>query len=250
MRPFILLSTQRSGSQYFESLLNSHPDIRCYGELFSAGPEHKERIARGISAMQIDVKELDALNEAPKAALRNVIWRNPQPSRAVGFRLFYLHLIDFPRPALLDEAFSEFNELQVLHLKRSNLLEQLVSYEIAKQTNVWQRRESHVSDKEKSPPSITLDPERCLAHFETVDSTRRKSLERLSKFPQMNISYEELAADGPTTVGRAVEFLGLSPVPLCSPLIKQAHQPIHEVVTNFAALKQYFSTTRWSSFFS
>lgn len=33
--PFILLSMQRSGSGWFETLLNSHPHVRSHGELFS-----------------------------------------------------------------------------------------------------------------------------------------------------------------------------------------------------------------------
>jgi LPS sulfotransferase NodH len=34
MKKFIILTTQRSGSTWLTDLLNNHPHVRCYSELF------------------------------------------------------------------------------------------------------------------------------------------------------------------------------------------------------------------------
>jgi hypothetical protein len=38
---FVILSMQRSGSGWFETLLNNHPNISSHGEIFKVKPRHQ-----------------------------------------------------------------------------------------------------------------------------------------------------------------------------------------------------------------
>src|SRR5688572_14677903 len=94
--PFVLLSTQRSGSTWVVDMLNSHPAIAAYSELFLEGGrgtpswgggkdivfwhtyiESKRAQADGDQTTDLLYEYLDDLYR-PRAALR-----------AIGFKLMY-----------------------------------------------------------------------------------------------------------------------------------------------------------------
>jgi hypothetical protein len=62
---FVVLSMQRSGSGWFETLLNNHPNISSYGEVFSNAPERRKNFPT-IAGFMDKVYNLDWQNSAAK----------------------------------------------------------------------------------------------------------------------------------------------------------------------------------------
>ena len=61
---FVILSMQRSGSGWFETLLNNHPNISSHGEIFTGREKHKNLST--ILTKLDDVYNLDYRSSAIK----------------------------------------------------------------------------------------------------------------------------------------------------------------------------------------
>lgn len=61
---FAILSMQRSGSGWFETLLNNHPNISSHGEIFAV-PSRRENFSTIVETLDT-IYNLDWLNSASK----------------------------------------------------------------------------------------------------------------------------------------------------------------------------------------
>src|SRR5262249_5361444 len=155
----IILSMPRSGSNYLAYLLNSHPRVVCFGEIYDKrtvqGKPANEWIQRYryVRAFR---------NRFPLFFLKTFVF-HPYPKRfsTVGFRFFYRQAQD--TSSVLQYLLS-LKSLKVIHLVRRNLLANLTSFRIAMKTNVWSSLDKQISPEQ--PPQITLSFEECLKHFE------------------------------------------------------------------------------------
>src|SRR4051812_32577202 len=139
-RRFTILAPARSGSELLVSLLNSHPDIRCDGELCKYAREHPARFVDG---------------HAVKARLRGV--------PAYGWKLGVTSLL-----YAQDRYGGAENWLQrevergrhIVFLWRRNLVNQAVSFLTAQKSGVF-----HVwaADGSHKPESYSVEADRILA---------------------------------------------------------------------------------------
>jgi LPS sulfotransferase NodH len=268
IRRFMILGSARTGSNFLLSLLSSHPSIKTYGELFSL-----VRLPR------------DYLTEAlkdPVAYLRRKIYKPHAPGiSAVGFKMFYDHLtkdyFDKPvsmadiSPRLLDElarssAFIESNydwdslarrfrdtwdfliedmSLAVIHLKRRNALDTLISLKRAFATNEWW------SLKSESRPRFTmhLDPEECGRYFQRMSNFQAAADTAFAAHPKIDVIYEDLAERQQDTLKGIFTLLDVTCLTLKTRMTKQNPAPAWETVTNYEELKNHFRDTQWSVLF-
>jgi LPS sulfotransferase NodH len=118
-KEFIVLSRSRTGSNMLISFLNSHPHIQAEGEIFA----------------KLGSKD-------PNDILSEVFAKQPLYVKARGFKIFYYHPLDEKdKSNELWNALINMNNLQVIHLKRRNLLRTLVSRKIAILQDVWAVRD-------------------------------------------------------------------------------------------------------------
>jgi len=127
---FCVLTTQRSGSTWLRDLLDSHPDIICFGELFYSKrarltdphiqPYHLQRAEIGGRRPRVVWNYLKRLETHPHA------------KRAVGFKLMYGQLAQFPEilPRLI------LGRYTIIHLVRENLLDVVLSEHRAARTGL------------------------------------------------------------------------------------------------------------------
>src|SRR5262245_13226857 len=183
----MILGSARTGSNLLISLLSSHPSIKTYGELFN------------LDSLPRD--DLTAAIDDPVAYLRRRVYKPHGPGiSAVGFKMFYYHLTKdyFDKPVHATDTsqqlqgrfdrFLAFVEskydrdtlarrfqdtwdfliedvpLAVIHLKRRNALDTLISLKRAFATDKWW------SLKSESRPSfaVHLDPEECSRYFQKM----------------------------------------------------------------------------------
>ena len=153
-RQFIILCTARTGSRLLGQALNSHPEIRCFDEIFNprlpyvayglwvhARPGRDGGSAKMYGKSGKDkyyerrVEDMALRAENPSRFLEERIYcEHPAETHAVGFKAAYEHISEFPGVV---EHLHDKAELHVIHLKRRNLLRLLTSRKIAETTGVW-----------------------------------------------------------------------------------------------------------------
>lgn len=195
---YVILSTQRSGSTWFRRLLDSHPDIRAWGELFLMQPwegwsdpelvpfSHHLRDRGGIRPFST-WSYLHRLRESPTSA------------RALGFKLMYGQWAAHPEllPSLVRHRF------RLIHLVRDNHLDMVISRERDERLGI-----THATDAVRAAP-LHLEPGRLKRRLDRIALSVRlgRGVSRMWPHPVHVVHYEELVADPPTVLGGVLDFL-------------------------------------------
>jgi len=147
---FIIITQPRSGSYFFQSLLNSADDVVCHGEIFK-----KDNVElNGWHGKRLGIGPKDfALRDAyPYSFVMHL--RNLNPYKNVGFKAFWPHLLT--RKPLVERIVNNKKWKKIFLIR--NPLETYASLLRAKQTKKWTQRnvEGHanVNDRVK----VFFDP--------------------------------------------------------------------------------------------
>jgi LPS sulfotransferase NodH len=264
----MILGSARTGSNLLLSLLSSHTSIKTYGELFSLVSLPRDYLTETL--------------EDPVAYLRRRVYKSHAPGiSAVGFKIFYDHLTKdyFDEPARMTDVspqlqdklalLSEFIEinygwdslarrfrdtwdfliedlsLAVIHLKRRNSLDTLVSLKRALATREWW------SLKSEARPRFTLhlDPEECSRYFQRMSDFQAAADTAFAAHPKIDLIYEDLADRQQDALKGVFTLLDVPRMPLTTRMAKQNPAPAWETVTNYEQLKNHFRHTQWSVLF-
>lgn len=228
---FIIVSGQRTGSTLLESLLASHDEIICQGELLNSGDEIRRNAAG---------PDVPLLGEDDDAVvhLQNTLYAQvPESVRAVGFRLHYDHARQGAWKEVRDAIVND-NDVRIIHLTRKNLLDRYLSYRLAIRDDRW-------IAMNEVPPSqdemIILDVKDCVEDFVRSEWFQDEADRIFSAHPKFDLTYEGLCADTDSEMGRVLQFLGVEFQQLHSPTKRQRKRTKRKVIQNFDELKIWFS---------
>ncbi len=237
----IILARSRVGSNLLNSLLNTHPAIVSYGEIF----RNDYSIGWDRGGMPSGSGMVRLMNNEPVGFLEKKVFRTfPPKTRAVGFKLFYYHAQDEKRKVLWDYLIAD-RDLQVIHLRRKNMLKTLVSLKRAWITDKWVR----VSLPEKKSVTVRLDAEECINFFEQNRQWEQEARENFSSHHFMEVVYEEMVRDKPAVARELHEFLGVPSVQITKPVFKkQNRHNLRDSIENYDEIAEALSGTEWSSF--
>lgn len=243
-RRFIILGEARSGSNFLRGLLNSHPDVVAFGEIFrfyhNIGWELREYEAYRQTPQLISLIQRD-----PVGFLESRVFQKFPPSiAAVGFKIFYYHAQEDSRK-IVWQHLKESRDIHVIHLKRKNSLRALLSRKKAHMTNKW----TNLTGPEKDDRSLELSRDECLEQFVWTRDMWRGYDDFFREHQKMDLFYEDLAADWESEALRVLGFLGASPRRLLPNTYKQASLPLSEAILNYGELKNHFEGTEWEVFF-
>jgi len=260
-RRFIILSGPRTGSNLLAELLNSHPDVRCFRELFNTEPTIDYGVAGydGRNAADIALRA----HAAPSFLAKRVFSSPDTGAKAIGFKFHYQHSLFHEG---ITEALAADGELRIVHLSRRNLLRQYVSHCTAERTDEWTRRKATSSSvirnawrrlrrtrkRPAAPSRLRLVPEETESYFwKQIVSADRFGNQVFAGHPRLELTYEDLDRDRVATMHPVWGFLGVSPYDEAnSSLTKQNPRPLREVIVNYDALKERFATGPFASFFA
>ena len=264
----MLLSAARTGSNLLMSLLSRHSAIKTYGELFNLD-----------SLPRADL--LEALDDPIGYLQRRVYKEQRAGVTAVGFKMFYDHLTqdyfdkmidvsDAPEDvrktfrelatfvdanydsAALHQRFSDAwkflvddTSLLVIHLRRSNALDTLISLKTAYLTRRWWT----LKCDEGAPPKVRLDPEECRRYFDKLDAQASRSDLAFRAHDRFDITYEDLVDRRDEVLRRLFAFLNVPYEPVSTHMKKQSRVPASARVENYGELKKSFERSKWSMFF-
>ncbi|MBW3020334.1 sulfotransferase [Candidatus Woesearchaeota archaeon] len=254
----IIVCNARTGSNHLINLLNSHPNIKTFGEIFNL--EKPRRVLKN-----------------PLKLLKETInKRYPSKFKVVSIKILYSQLTledfvldnnmkEFPffyrRYQLARELLSKTNknkvnkrmqkvlnyleknkEIKIIHLKRRNLLETYLSLKLAMIKDEWVYRENSNDLK------IKVDFEDCLKNFEKIKYYEKKYDDLFKNHKRIDIFYEDLIERQEITLKKIQRFLELPENNLKSKLKKQGKKP-SESILNYKLLKTKFNGTPWEEFF-
>jgi LPS sulfotransferase NodH len=207
--PFVILTFPRTGSAWLVDTLDSHPAVVAYDELFYGAGEAPAYARSDLPNFESYVEHI------PKAARRlrllhriaylRAVYRLRPGVRAAGFKLQYVQAR--VNPGIL--PFFARRRVRAIHLVRANLLDAVISYDVARKTGVF-----HPQRGDAVPDAvISLDPAGLRERLELMESdiVRARSWIERFRLPRIEVSYEELVGRRKDTLGRILRFLGVEP---------------------------------------
>ncbi len=165
----MILCLGRTGSTHLVSLLDSHPQIRCFGELFT------------YQEGTLDEAYITSSRSDPEDYLAHLT--APLTESAVGFKLPLSSLRAHPDVLELLQP----KDLRMVRLRRLNLLALLVSRRLLASTRVPQSTRGDYGDA-----TVVLDPKQCLAVLKRIEEHESYLDEIAAGKPVFRITYEEL----------------------------------------------------------
>jgi hypothetical protein len=205
---FVILCLGRTGSTHLVSLLDSHPKIRCFGELFP----HERGTLDEAYAPYWRSDPLDYVADLTA----------PVTEPTVGFKLPMGSIQAHPDALRLLEP----EGLRIVRLSRLNLLALFVSRRLLASTRVSQSTRGDYGDA-----TVVLDPKQCVSVFRRTEQHESYLDEIADGKPTYRITYEELATgQGLPEIQR---FLGVEPVPLRSDFGRVRKRPLAETIENW-----------------
>lgn len=241
---FIVLTRARSGSNFLISLLQSHPSIRAFEEIF---PRKETKIHWGYAQYPYSSEVLKMRKEEPVKFLDKVVFRKFSPSvSAVGFKLFYYQAQSAERQQIWQ--YLEGNkDIKVIHLKRENLLKVCLSHCLAETTNQWTLKDEKYR---QNSVAVQLDYDDCLKLFEETKKWEEEYDIFFNEHQKIEIIYENLVQNTREETKRIQQFLEVKPKKLYSLTLKQNRGALPEIISNYYELKEKFEDSPWSKFFT
>jgi hypothetical protein len=220
---FVILCLGRTGSTHLGSLLGSHPDIHCFGELFT---DRKGTLDEAFikSPIEDPVEYVGQLTA-------------PLTERAIGFKLPFNSIRTHPGAVRVLEG----DDLRIVRLRRLNLLALFASRRLLATTRVSRSTRGDYGDT-----TVTLDPNQCLAVFRRTEEHERYLDGLAEGKPVFDITYEDLAA------GRDLDdlqcFLEVEPVTLQSRFKRLRSRPLSETIENWPEVEKALRGSRYERF--
>lgn len=241
---FVVIGTQRSGTTYLRQCLDSHPQVRCRGELFarSYGKSEGYQAYRHGSVLRQLGHYLRRTAQV-EDFLRERFANREIGEQAVGFKLMRSHVrrVPYLYPMLL--PILRRDGYRVIHVVRRNLLRVLVSRRTALARGQFHARTAVPTIE------ITLPVERLSDELATLAEENRFWIEACAGMSRCEVEYEAFIADQRGESQRLLHFLGVDPeVDLSSPHRRVNRAPLGRIVKNYEEVREVLADTIYAEF--
>ncbi len=243
---FIIVCAARTGSTMLRLMLNSHPDMRCHGEVFTlsenkmygfVGIEKKD--VPPIYSMLLNIRNIE-----PVRFLKDFVFFAGNYS-AIGVKILYMALESERMKGLLSHILYD-THIKVVHVTRENRLKRYLSaYITDKVTRVYR-----VLSEDEKPhiPKIRIPLDECLTDMEKTEADEKRIRGLFPSHNVFEISYEDIASKTGDKVYELQRFLGVHPQTLSTPTVKLSSGNIADMVENYIELERRLQGTRYERF--
>jgi hypothetical protein len=229
---FVIVATQRTGTTFLRTCLDSHPQIECAGSIFSQVNRFKyfrsdrpnsiyrrfrthslqRRLAHWVNRKKLIHECLDAFFAEPTGAI------------AKGFKTCYTHLKRYPEVI----RWLEGQQFRVIHLVRNNLLKRYLSGE-TKRVRGFAHSTSPVR-----PVSVHVRLDKLKKDLGRKPGQVRMYRELFMDQPYLEVSYESLIGDREVETRRLLRFLDVDEtIPLVTDQVKLNPDSIEQIIENY-----------------
>jgi LPS sulfotransferase NodH len=234
---FVIVGAARTGSTLLVRTLNSLDNICCHGELLA--PEAVRGYDDGFDLLAASKSERDerskrlllARTRDPRGFILEALHSD---NTATGFKALYSSFND-PRWPEVKATLLALPGLRFIHLIRRNNLRRYISEQILQSGGP---NHSGAGGNSEKRLQVHIDIAAFLQNAAEMDAQTRHMQGLLADKAVLDIYYEELAADTPTSVSRVCQFLGMDTLPSAiePALQKVGATDLRESVSNFQDL--------------
>ena len=228
--------------------LADHPEILFFGEVFHVYPFRRVAEAARATLGAGVVRRLPlglpvCRDEDDGSRYLGRLFDQGTGFRATGFKLFYHHARSGAVASAWDYL-AATPRLKIVHLRRSNWLESLVSLERARMTGTW-----HATAPQQVR-AFCLSPQCCRRYFEDLERSAALVQPLLDTHAVLELEYRQVVAEFQPLLARICAFLDVEPAaPLTARLVKIAQVEPSRELTNYHELRACFRDTPYSRFF-
>jgi LPS sulfotransferase NodH len=233
-RKFLVIGMPRSGTTLVCQLLNSHPEIFSYNEVFSRPGFLIPRFFHLSPRTQQRLLRLRSLD--PGLLFRRFVnGPHSESIKAVGFKAMWGHIEEH---AFLKNLILQDPQLHLIYIKRENLVSCVLSQLLAQSTKVWNSGSDPWSlDNQFSVP---------LEDFSRLVRTRGDAHEKCGEQMEvlrtthqvLELDYDFLCREPSINVRAMTDFLQVPRHPLATLHRKRNARPLSEWIQNYAELRQ------------
>lgn len=218
---FLIFGAGRSGSSLLVDLLDSHPGIRCEGEIM-----HHRVLLPGL---YINCRAATARQDAYGFKLLSYQLRHVQNMRHPRRFLQRLHESGW----------------KIIYLLRRNILRRALS-------NLYARHRRKFHERGKQGPvaavRMQVDLSELLGWMEGMERLNQFEERVLRELPRLNVIYEDDLQNGhhhQATVDTIFEYLGLPSAAVNSDLFRATPRHLSDFVTNHEEVERFVGNTRY-----
>ena len=232
MIKFIVLSTQRSGSLFVCTCLDSYPNVRCHNDLFMP-KAYKNTAYRAYRQAPIQ-RRIEHLIRPQASVDRYLAGIFDDNIDALGFKLMYGQARRFPQVS----HWCRKQNVGVIHLIRRNSLKIHVSRQIAKKRGIY------FSTVDPKPMSVSLDTRSLVGSLRRIEHEISHYGAMFDVGDYMEIFYEDFVADPEKQSERLLSFLDVAAdINLSSNLVKTSSDSLADVVDNYGEIQRVLGGT-------
>lgn len=222
---FCVITTQRSGSTWMTYLLDNHPQINSYAEVFAGNPYGKNQWTDQRIMPCYLFRAQHNFNQRPFIIFQyfDYLEKTANDCQAIGFKLMYDQI--GWTPEILIKLIT--GRYKIIHLIRNNYLDIVLS-----RVNAWNKRGNlivHTTEKKELRP-VNLNIQKIVKQMDKLDQDVKKYTLLLKYLPNevMTITYESLVHHKLNVLQQISSFLEVenSGVQFNDTLQKLAQEPI------------------------
>lgn len=229
-RRFVVLMHPRSGSTLLNSLLNSHPQMYCEGEIFGSATRFI------LPTSYLEARSIKA--QKPVYGCKMTTWQLRTKQKLKDSRRF-MH--DLHRRGW-----------KVVYLKRHNILRQALSIMVLEHRKALGHQKAYRYDPSQGPLELAklhVDPEDLLRRLQSRESELAEARLLLHTVPHLPLVYEEDLLEPEThqrTANKLFDYLELPRVTVKTRLAKIGKDNLADTIGNHDEVAAALAHTRYA----
>ena len=240
---FVVLTTNRSGSEWIISTLNNFPGVSAHGELFLPRPRNldKKWDAEFAYTRYFETK-FKSLTIRPFSVFSYLDTLYSMAGK-VGFKLMYKQLGLYPEIL----AYFIRHHIRVIHLVRKNHLDVMLSYAVKAKIG-----QAHLLVGQSAPDKlqVELDTRNLVRQFSWLQKQQNmaKKLLQWCKLPHLEVNYEDVVGNQAHYFNLIGDFLSINyeeEMPR-SPLTKIRKGTHRDMISNYEQVKKVLADSKFS----
>ena len=244
MKKYIILTTQRTGSNFLATKISGHSDVQYLGEVFRETGKMQEVPFSYYSFKRKDfssrLKSIFSKNTLANEYLDFVF--DYGEKEIVGYKLMVEELRKFPelKNALLNR------DIAFLKLKRKNILKRLISFQMAMKNKKWLFKKG----EEVKVKTLTLDTKKLISELEENEREEAVIDGFGNNEKSIELYYENITTDT-EEISKVLKFIGANvdeDSTLETYLKKQTDDDLTKVIENYAEVESCLSGTKYAKF--
>ena len=241
IRPLFIVGNPRTGSTLLSTLLLQHPSVHVHGELFH--PEENERknthFLRGRRKAWFDPEADDAILFLDTHVFGVDTDYLDRTVSVVGVKIFAEHVNTGGAKHLFRRIRAHYPEAVVIHMRRDDYLDVLVSLEIASRSRQWVNWSHDVQAREELS-RFKIDVDRAVSFFERMYAADSFFALNFAGPHYLSVQYESLVSDLEGQTAARFDVLGVDAHAVSAVTEKQVRASDFELVKNMDELVAAF----------